>query len=155
VIPFKSTSVALQNISQILDSEEITSVVSKLDLVSLNHILYRCKEEEGGIYSLPSFGDFVYAGLQGIASILDQVSINNDLGHPICANLRNGNWLMGNYGCVDLSVYYNLSFSTFIQYDFSHSQSISSHDLYQKRQRKNLDYTFKKCFRMLENYLAT
>ena len=95
VIPFKSTSTALQNLSNILDSNDLSGVIAKLDLVSLNHVLYRCKEEEGGMYSVPNYGDLVYAGLQGIASILDGVSINNDLGHPFCSNLRDGNWIMG------------------------------------------------------------
>lgn len=29
----------------------------------------------------------------GIVSVLSEITINNDLGHPVCANLRAGNWL--------------------------------------------------------------
>ena len=94
-VPFNETTVALKNLSLLLNSAELLNVVSKLDLISLNYVLYRCKEEEGGCYNIPGYGDLVYAGLQGIASLLDTVSVNNDLGHPICTNLREGNWLMG------------------------------------------------------------
>lgn len=32
----------------------------------------------------------------GIISLLADIRSNNDLGHPLCANLRQGNWLIGN-----------------------------------------------------------
>lgn len=32
----------------------------------------------------------------GIISLLADIRPNNDLGHPLCANLRQGNWLIGN-----------------------------------------------------------
>lgn len=32
----------------------------------------------------------------GIISLLADIRPNNDLGHPLCVNLREGNWLIGN-----------------------------------------------------------
>ena len=72
---------------------------SQLSLVDLNFVLYRCEAEErdfsggkDGVYSIPNYGPLVYAGLQGWWSILRNVIRNNDLGHPICNHLREGQW---------------------------------------------------------------
>ena len=74
---------------------------SNLDLVDLNFILYRCEAEErdssggeDGVYALPDYGPLVYAGLQGWWTILKGVVRNNDLGHPICNHLRDGQWAL-------------------------------------------------------------
>jgi glycogen debranching enzyme len=32
--------------------------------------------------------------IQGFASVLSVVQEENNLGHPICGNLRDGNWMM-------------------------------------------------------------
>ena len=73
----------------------------ELDLVDLNFVLYRCEPEEhdllggdGGVYIIPKYGALVYAGLQGWWSILKDVIRNNDLGHPLCDHLREGQWAM-------------------------------------------------------------
>ncbi|KAG8525296.1 uncharacterized protein KY384_008940 [Bacidia gigantensis] len=70
-----------------------------VDLVDLNLILYRCDAEErdssfgqDGVYDVPSYGPLVYAGLQGWQSVLKDVVHDNDLGHPICKHLRDGQW---------------------------------------------------------------
>ncbi len=49
----------------------------------------------GGVYVVPGAGALVYCGFQGIMSMFSGVRDNNDLGHPICDNLRAGDWLMG------------------------------------------------------------
>ena len=74
---------------------------SKLNLVDLNFLLYRCESEERdssagaeGVYSIPNHGALVYAGLQGWWSVLKSVISNNDLGHPICSHLRDGQWAL-------------------------------------------------------------
>ena len=73
--------------------------VSRLDLLDLNYALYRCDAEErdeghgGGAYVVEGSGAFVYCGLEGIMSMLTTVRKKNDLGHPICNNLRSGDWL--------------------------------------------------------------
>jgi glycogen debranching enzyme len=84
-------------------SEFITSgadeAFSALDLVDLNLVLYRCGAEEkdssdgnAGVYDIPNCGPLVYAGLQGWWSLLENIIKHNDLGHPLCANLRDGQW---------------------------------------------------------------
>ena len=72
-----------------------------LSLVDLNFVLYRCEPEEhdlmggnDGVYIVPGYGNLVYAGLQGWWSILRDVIRNNDLGHPICKHLRDGQWAL-------------------------------------------------------------
>ncbi|CUS13214.1 unnamed protein product [Tuber aestivum] len=70
-------------------------------LVDLNFVLYRCESEEkdssdnrDGCYNIPRYGALVYAGLQGWWSVLKEVIRNNDLAHPICQHLRDGQWAL-------------------------------------------------------------
>ncbi|XP_037131537.1 glycogen debranching enzyme isoform X2 [Syngnathus acus] len=76
----------------------LAQLMSKLTLADMNVLLFRCDAEEqedgGGCYSIPGWGTFKYAGLQGLMSILADIRANNDLGHPVCSNLRQGDWLM-------------------------------------------------------------
>jgi glycogen debranching enzyme len=73
----------------------------KVDFIDLNFILYRCEAEEldssdgrDGVYDIPGQGKLVYAGLQGWWSVLKNVIRNNDLAHPLCQHLRNGQWAL-------------------------------------------------------------
>ena len=73
----------------------------KVDLAEMNAILYRCDPEErdssgnkDGVYYLPGHGPLVYAGLQGWWSVLRNIVNDNDLGHPLCQNLRDGQWAL-------------------------------------------------------------
>ncbi|OAA61771.1 glycogen debranching enzyme [Niveomyces insectorum RCEF 264] len=77
------------------------AVFGDLDLVDLNFLLYRCEAEErdssggrDGVYSIPGYGQLVYAGLQGWQSILRDVVKDNNLAHPLCQNLRDGQWAL-------------------------------------------------------------
>ncbi|THH32030.1 hypothetical protein EUX98_g2165 [Antrodiella citrinella] len=70
-----------------------------LDLVDLNVVLHRAEGEERdatggeiGAYSVPGMGDLVYCGLQGWIHPLKRIMQFNDLGHPLCAHLRDGSW---------------------------------------------------------------
>ncbi|RKF56465.1 Glycogen debranching enzyme [Erysiphe neolycopersici] len=74
---------------------------SEVDLIDLNHIMFRCEAEEldssegiDGVYEIPGFGKLVYAGLQGWWSILKNITFENDLAHPLCQHLRNGQWAL-------------------------------------------------------------
>ncbi|XP_011685016.1 PREDICTED: glycogen debranching enzyme isoform X2 [Wasmannia auropunctata] len=83
------------------EKSDLHDIISRMDFSDLNKTLYRCDQEEReetqgkfGVYVVPGYGPFVYAGLQGIVSLLADIRPNNDLGHPLCANLRQGNWLI-------------------------------------------------------------
>ncbi|XP_037040350.1 glycogen debranching enzyme isoform X3 [Bradysia coprophila] len=80
-------------------ANELKTIVSKLDLNDLNKAIYCCDQEErdagnGGVYNIPGYGPLVYSGSQGFNSLLSVIGPNNDLGHPICCNLREGNWMI-------------------------------------------------------------
>ncbi|XP_078050064.1 glycogen debranching enzyme [Augochlora pura] len=82
-------------------SSDLRVIASRMNLVDLNKALYRCDQEERdetsnrfGVYDIPGYGPLVYAGLQGVISLLADIRPNNDLGHPLCINLRQGNWLI-------------------------------------------------------------
>ncbi|GAA5876001.1 hypothetical protein JCM3774_002310 [Rhodotorula dairenensis] len=72
----------------------------ELDMVDLNVVLYRADGEErdatggDGVYVLPDTGALLYCGLQGWMPHLHHIMEKNDLGHPLCANLRAGTWTL-------------------------------------------------------------
>ncbi|OBR04540.1 Glycogen debranching enzyme [Colletotrichum higginsianum IMI 349063] len=77
------------------------SAVENLNLVDLNFLLYRCEAEErdgsggkDGCYDIPGHGKLVYAGLQGWWSLLKDIIRDNNLAHPLCQNLRDGQWAL-------------------------------------------------------------
>lgn len=81
-------------------ANELKKIVSKLNLNDLNKAIYCCDHEErdagnGGVYNIPGYGPLVYSGTQGFDSVLSVIGPNNDLGHPLCSNLREGNWMIG------------------------------------------------------------
>lgn len=74
---------------------------AELGLVDLNFVMYRCEAEEldasdgqDGTYDVPGHGKLVYAGLQGWWSVLRDVMRENNLAHPLCQNLRDGQWAL-------------------------------------------------------------
>ena len=81
--------------------QRLSDITNQLNLLDLNYTLYRCDAEErddghgGGCYVVPGAGALVYCGLQGIMSMLANIRDNNDLGHPLCDNLRDGDWMAG------------------------------------------------------------
>jgi len=79
---------------------EFDKLVENLTLRELNRVLFHCNEEELsdglgiGVYDFPNFGKLPYCGIAGIAVQMAKIRNSNDLGHPICTNLREGNWLL-------------------------------------------------------------
>ncbi|KAF2474646.1 glycogen debranching enzyme [Lindgomyces ingoldianus] len=72
-----------------------------LTLSDLNIILYRCDGEErdesenkDGTYNIPGHGQLVYAGLQGWWSVVSDIVNDNNLSHPLCNHLREGQWAL-------------------------------------------------------------
>ncbi|KAH6691508.1 glycogen debranching enzyme [Plectosphaerella plurivora] len=72
-----------------------------LSLVDLNFLLYKCDAEErdgsagqDGAYDIPGHGKLVYAGLQGWWSLLKDIIPENNLAHPLCQHLRDGQWAL-------------------------------------------------------------
>uniref|UniRef100_A0A8C4D8N0 Glycogen debranching enzyme n=1 Tax=Dicentrarchus labrax TaxID=13489 RepID=A0A8C4D8N0_DICLA len=94
---YRRGSVADENPPEALQMP-LAQLMSKLTLADMNVLLFRCDSEEqedgGGCYSIPGWESFKYAGLQGLMSVLADIRPNNDLGHPVCANLRQGDWLI-------------------------------------------------------------
>ncbi|KAK4672797.1 bifunctional 4-alpha-glucanotransferase/amylo-alpha-1,6-glucosidase [Podospora pseudopauciseta] len=77
------------------------AAMAELDLVDLNFLLYKCEPEErdasegrDGVYDIPGHGKLVYAGLQGWWSIMKDIIRDNNLAHPLCQNLRDGQWAL-------------------------------------------------------------
>lgn len=81
--------------------QEVKAIIGGLNLVDMNLALFSCDQEERDrgfgfdAYDIPGYKRLEYAGLQGVLSLLSDISPSNDLGHPLCNNLRNGNWLIG------------------------------------------------------------
>uniref|UniRef100_A0A4W6G5M5 Glycogen debranching enzyme n=1 Tax=Lates calcarifer TaxID=8187 RepID=A0A4W6G5M5_LATCA len=94
---YRRGSVADENPPEALQ-KPLAQLMSKLTLADLNVLLFRCDAEEqedgGGCYSIPGWETFKYAGLQGLMSVFADIRPNNDLGHPVCSNLRQGDWLI-------------------------------------------------------------
>lgn len=80
------------------DLSSFRTLISKCSLIDFNSLLYRCKNEENNqIYTIPDSNPLVYAGLQGIESILIEMrSLTTEqmLKHPLCLHLKQGNSLM-------------------------------------------------------------
>ncbi|PWY86908.1 glycogen debranching enzyme [Aspergillus heteromorphus CBS 117.55] len=82
-------------------TQGVDDAFSSLSLIDLNFVLYRCEAEErdssngqDGVYNIPNHGPLVYAGLQGWWSVLENIIKYNQLGHPLCEHLRNGQWAL-------------------------------------------------------------
>lgn len=104
---FPQGSIAVWRTSRLFDADKIESLVresaddsvAKLTLLDINFLLYHAQGEEGactdwkrGVYSVPGMGPLVYAGLQGWESHLTKIAKEQNLGHPICDNIRDGLW---------------------------------------------------------------
>lgn len=82
-------------------ASDAQTAFSTLSLVDLNVILHRTDGEERdatdgkfGAYEVPGLGRMVYCGLEGWMHPLRSIMKYNDLGHPLCAHLREGVWAL-------------------------------------------------------------
>ena len=76
----------------------LRDAVKNLRPAEINVVLFRTAPEDydsigQSLYEIPGFGSLVYCGLQGIVSAVLPIARKNDLGHPICSNMRQGPWL--------------------------------------------------------------
>ncbi|CAF1026829.1 unnamed protein product [Didymodactylos carnosus] len=98
----KEAIVQLNNCQQEFTSSKskFQLIVKSLSLIDLNRVLYRCSPEEIAdendfdVYGIPEHGKLNYCGLQGLMSELDKIKMKNDLKHPLCQNVKEGNWLI-------------------------------------------------------------
>nr|XP_039272598.1 glycogen debranching enzyme-like [Styela clava] len=89
-------------VKKLIDNQDIEfkTALASLNLEDLNRVLFRCDEEEKsdgfgiGVYNFQGWDSLKYCGLVGIMSVMAKIRAHNDLGHPVCKNLREGNWLM-------------------------------------------------------------
>ena len=83
---------------QALDCAGLEEASHSLSLLALQYTLFQCSEEGreagAGAYSVPGWGDLHYCGLAGTVPLLEKMRPGNDLGHPLAANLREGDWLL-------------------------------------------------------------
>ncbi|KAF7260333.1 hypothetical protein EG68_02500 [Paragonimus skrjabini miyazakii] len=88
----------------LIEANTLRMLFSELSLIDINRILFRCEVEEladglnCGAYDVPGYGRLCYCGFESIAAVLEDIRDKNDLGHPVCAHLRSGDWL-ANYLC--------------------------------------------------------
>ena len=93
VWPQPSHSEAIARLSD-LDTVSLTEAVSGLSLLDVQSVLFQCAGEGGGCYNIPGYGDLNYCGLAGLVPVLAKLRRDNDLGHPLASNLRDGDWLL-------------------------------------------------------------
>ncbi|MCP9263699.1 Glycogen debranching enzyme [Dirofilaria immitis] len=104
VSPIKKAIDAIKLIDDYLSGKNDfikTSFIKALEQLTLqnyNMLLFRCNAEDhddfgSGSYNIPNWKALNYCGLQGLLPYLNDIRFYNDLGHPICQNLRDGLWL--------------------------------------------------------------
>ncbi|KAK1884943.1 Glycogen debranching enzyme, partial [Dissostichus eleginoides] len=96
--PQYQTGSLAENSTPSILTKPLMIIMSKLTLADMNVLLYHCDAEERedgrGCYHIPSWLPLNYGGLQGLMSVLAEIRPKNDLGHPLCDNLRQGDWMM-------------------------------------------------------------
>mmetsp|Transcript_19591 Transcript_19591/g.35971 ORF Transcript_19591/g.35971 Transcript_19591/m.35971 type:complete len:1576 (-) Transcript_19591:43-4770(-) len=93
---------SLHDVYDFLDNPDLSSsVLADLSLDHINHLLWRCSEEEKDItrntrdcYGVPRHHAFVYAGIGGLVAEFKPLIRANLIGHPIFDNIRAGHWLI-------------------------------------------------------------
>ncbi|PRP75329.1 putative glycogen debranching enzyme Gdb1 [Planoprotostelium fungivorum] len=84
---------------QLADTAALYKTLEAVNLVDLNVLLYRCKEEEeatfgSSTFDIPNYGRLMYCGIASFDWLLEKLRPRNDMGHPLFGNLRDGNWIL-------------------------------------------------------------
>lgn len=86
---------AVQKLNQISKDTRVKKLFSMTPMAGLNHILYRCDEEEKdisngkrGTYGLKSTGAFPYAGISSYIYLLKRIKKSKDMGSELFDNIR-------------------------------------------------------------------
>eukprot|EP01017_Pseudomicrothorax_dubius_P022918 TRINITY_DN2467_c0_g4_i2.p1 TRINITY_DN2467_c0_g4~~TRINITY_DN2467_c0_g4_i2.p1 ORF type:complete len:791 (+),score=167.00 TRINITY_DN2467_c0_g4_i2:1-2373(+) len=78
--------------------QRLVDIISKFSPAETSYVLFSSENEEkaqgGGLYRIPNVPDLPFAGIEGIRSIIRYLRLYNDVGHPLCDNVRDGNWLI-------------------------------------------------------------
>jgi glycogen debranching enzyme len=61
-------------------------------VLTLYHVVSQTTKGRGA-YEVPKYGRLVYSGVAGAEYVFANIRRHNDLGHSLCANLREGTWL--------------------------------------------------------------
>ncbi|CAG9534789.1 unnamed protein product, partial [Cercopithifilaria johnstoni] len=104
VSPIKKAAEAIKLIRDYLSGKNdfiktfFVNALKQSTLQIYNMLLFRCAGEDqddfgSGSYNVPNWKTLDYCGLQGLLPYLNDIRFHNDLGHPICQNLRDGLWL--------------------------------------------------------------
>ncbi|EFA84547.1 glycogen debranching enzyme [Heterostelium album PN500] len=97
-VPAECTTAMNQLDVALSEVSALDNAIRSFTLLDMNTILFKHPEEErvngGGGYNIPNYGTLPFCGIQGFATILNRISEWNDLSHPLCNNLREGNWAM-------------------------------------------------------------
>eukprot|EP00912_Choanoflagellata_sp_UC4_P001655 UC4_evm1s1051 len=97
---FKVSDFASHVWMKLIDMVPSKELFQDVTLIDMNHLLFRCDDEEklqeygpSCLYNIPRYGPLKYCGLQGIMTVFDIVRKRDELGHPLCENIREGPWL--------------------------------------------------------------
>ncbi|KAK6104908.1 glycogen debranching enzyme [Brugia pahangi] len=104
VSPIKKATEAIKLIRDYLSGKNdfiktyFVNALKQSTLQTFNILLFRCTAEDeddfgSSSYNIPHWKTLDYCGLQGLLPYLNDIRFHNDLGHPICQNLRDGLWL--------------------------------------------------------------
>ncbi|KHJ44242.1 hypothetical protein D918_05594 [Trichuris suis] len=93
---------SLQEIADFRSTEaapDLKSLVRNISLPDYNRVLFRCENEQlrdeysVGAYGIAGIGKLTYCGLHNIVYHLNKMRLLNNIDHPLCEHLRQGDWL--------------------------------------------------------------
>lgn len=92
---------AIQKINEIQYDTRLESIYDEVPSSGLNHILFRCENEEKDIsggqrgpYGFDDYGQMPYCGIASLMHLFEQTKLTKDMNAEIYNNMRAGNWLL-------------------------------------------------------------